>query len=109
MLKDAQTNVHNEEQSGQPSVVCDDLVQSVNQKICERQCFTISELSYEFPQISLAVLYEIITVRLGYHKFCARWVLKMLTGVHKMQRMASALTFLERYHQDGDEFLNNII
>jgi hypothetical protein len=29
--------------------------------------------------------------------------------VHKMQRMASALTFLERYHQDGDEFLNNII
>jgi hypothetical protein len=25
-----------------------------------------------FPQISLTVLYEIITVRLGYHKFCAR-------------------------------------
>jgi hypothetical protein len=33
----------------------------------------------------------------------------MLTGAHKMQRMALALTFLERYHKDGDEFLNHII
>jgi hypothetical protein len=29
-----------------------DLVQSVDQKICERWCFPISELSCEFPQIS---------------------------------------------------------
>jgi hypothetical protein len=33
----------------------------------------------------------------------------MLTGAHKTQRMASALTFLERYHKDGDEFLNHIV
>jgi hypothetical protein len=33
----------------------------------------------------------------------------MLTGAHKTQRMASALTFLERYNKDGDEFLNHII
>jgi hypothetical protein len=35
----------------------------------------------------------------------------MLTGAHKMQRMASSLTstFLERYHKDGDEFLNHIV
>jgi hypothetical protein len=33
----------------------------------------------------------------------------MFTGAHKTQRMASALTFLERYHKDGDEFLNNIV
>jgi hypothetical protein len=26
-----------------------------------------------------------------------------------MQTMASALTLLERYHKDGDEFLNNIV
>jgi hypothetical protein len=61
----------------QPSVVSDDLVQS------ERRCFTISEVSCEFMPISRTVLYEIITVRLGYHKFCAIWVLKMLMGVHK--------------------------
>jgi hypothetical protein len=80
---------------GWPSVVSDDSVQTVDQKIYERQQFTISELSCEFPQISHAVLYEISTVRLGYHKLCATW--------------ASASTFLEQYHKDGDEFLNHII
>jgi hypothetical protein len=45
----------------------------------------------EFPQIS-------ITLRdyhswIDYHKFCARWVPKILTVVHKTQRMASALSF----------------
>jgi hypothetical protein len=33
----------------------------------------------------------------------------MLTGAHKTQRMVSALTFLERYHKDGDEFVNHIV
>jgi hypothetical protein len=32
MFKGWRTNVHNEEQSGQPSAVSDDLVQSVDQK-----------------------------------------------------------------------------
>jgi hypothetical protein len=39
------------------------------------------------------LLYEIITVRLGCHKFWAKWVLKMLMSAHKMQRMA--LVFAE--------------
>jgi hypothetical protein len=76
MFKAGRANVHNEERSGQPSVVSDDLVQS------EKQHFTISELSHEFPQISCTVLYKIITVRLGYHNY-ARWVLKMFMGGHK--------------------------
>jgi hypothetical protein len=70
-----------------------DLVQRVEQKIYERWCFTISGLLLEFPQILFSLLCEIITVRLGCHKFCTTLVLKMLTGGHKMQRMASALTF----------------
>jgi hypothetical protein len=36
--------------AGQPSVLSDELDQSVEQKICERWCFTISELSCEFLQ-----------------------------------------------------------
>jgi hypothetical protein len=80
---------------GRLSVVSDDLIQSVDQQICERRHFTISELSCEFPQISCTVLYEIITVRLGYHKFCTALFSKMLTGEYKMQRMVSAFTFLE--------------
>jgi acyl-CoA thioesterase len=33
----------------------------------------------------------------------------MITGAHKTQRMASALTFLERHHEDGDKFFNHIV
>jgi hypothetical protein len=41
-----------------------------------------------------------ITVRLRYHKFCATWVPKMLTGARKTQRMASAFVeFLKRYQK----------
>jgi hypothetical protein len=93
MFKDERTDVHNEEQSGQPSIVSDDLVRSVDQKICERWCFTISELSCEFPRIPCPLLYEIITVRPCYHKCCASWTPKMLKSAHKTQRLALALTF----------------
>jgi hypothetical protein len=83
---------------GWPSVVSDDLVQS------ERRRFTISEKPCEFPQISRSFSCEIITVRQGYHKFCARWIPKVLMDAHKTWRMASTLTFLGRYHKDGTNF-----
>jgi hypothetical protein len=72
---------------GQPSVVSEDLVQSLEQNICERRRLTISELSCKFRQISLTV-HKIITVRLGYQEFCATWVPKLLTGAHKTHRMS---------------------
>jgi hypothetical protein len=40
--------------------VSDDLVQSVDQKICERERLAFSELSCEIPQITHPVLYEVI-------------------------------------------------
>jgi hypothetical protein len=80
MFRDGRSNVHIEERSDRPFVISDDLYQSVDQKIGERRYLTISELSCEFPQISRTLLYDIITVTLGYHhNFCARWVPKMLT------------------------------
>jgi transposase len=69
MFKDGRTNAQDEDRSRRPSAVSDDLVQSVDQEICERWRFTISEISCEFQQISRAILYAIITVRLGYNKF----------------------------------------
>jgi hypothetical protein len=60
------SRIHDEERSSRPSVVSDDTARS------ERRHFTISELSCEFLKISSCLLYEIITYRLGYHKFCSR-------------------------------------
>ncbi|GFV43000.1 HTH_48 domain-containing protein [Trichonephila clavipes] len=48
-----------------------------------------------FPQVSRTLLLEFVTQKLGYRKFCARWLPKLLTDRHKGQRMGAALTFLE--------------
>jgi hypothetical protein len=87
MFKGGRKDVHVEERSCRSSVSRDDILSS------ERRLFTISELLCGFIQISRNVLYEVITVRLGYHKFCARLFPKTLTGAHKTQRIASVLTF----------------
>jgi hypothetical protein len=73
MFKDGR-NFHDEKLSGWPSVASADFLQ------IETRRFTISEISYEFPQISRTGLYETITIRISYHKFYARWVPKILTG-----------------------------
>jgi len=52
LFKEGRTNVHNEEPSGRPSVITDDLAEKVNTAIRGNRRFTISELSLEFPQVS---------------------------------------------------------
>jgi hypothetical protein len=86
-------------------------MKKITKKFLKDDASQFQDFLCEFPQISRTVLYKIITIRLGYHKFCTRWVPKMLTGVHKTQRMASVFSdfFLEQYHKYGDEFLNHIV
>ncbi|KAL4104946.1 hypothetical protein QTP88_020222 [Uroleucon formosanum] len=104
-FKNGRTNVHDEEKSGRPSIGTDDLVAKVDEKIRENRRFTITELSLCFPRISRTLLFEIVSQKLGYHKFCARWVPKLLTDHHKGQRLEAALTFLNAYHTHGDSLL----
>ena len=75
-FKNGRTDVHDEGGQGRHSIVVDELVQKVDQCVCGIRRFTISELPEEFPQTSKTTLYRIATDRLGYHKFCARWVTK---------------------------------
>ncbi|KAG8291263.1 hypothetical protein J6590_064575 [Homalodisca vitripennis] len=86
--------------SGRPSLVSDDLVNKVDEKTSENRRFTISELSHHFPEISRSLVHEIVTEKLGYHKFCACWIPKVLTDDHKMKRMSSAIDFLTRTIQN---------
>jgi hypothetical protein len=76
MFKDGQINVHDEQRNVRPPVEGDYLCSNSWPKICEIRRFTILEFSCESPEFSRTLLYEIITVRLGYHKFCARWLPK---------------------------------
>lgn len=64
-------------------------------------CWTV-----DFSKISWSTLYDIITVKLGYHKFCARWVPKHFTNIPKNQRVSLSLTFLRSCSREK-AFLGN--
>ena len=61
LFKEGRKNVHEEERSGRPSVITDDLMEKVNTTICGNRRFTISELSLEFPHVSRSVIYDIVS------------------------------------------------
>ena len=102
-------NLHDDLWSGRPSVANEDLVRAVEEKIRENRWFTITSLSLHFPQISWSLLHEIVSDKLKFRKLCARWVPKMLMEEHRLKRQASALDFLTRYSEEGDNFLSRVI
>jgi len=53
--------VHDEARSVHPSLVNDDLVRKVNERVCDDRRFTISDPSLHFPQISRTLLYDIVS------------------------------------------------
>ncbi|GFX54399.1 histone-lysine N-methyltransferase SETMAR [Trichonephila clavipes] len=108
-FKDGRTNIHDEEGSGRPSVITDELIQKVDCKVKENRRFTISSLAEKFPAISRSALYEIVSERLNYRKLCSRWVPKRLTDEHKTKRLGTALSFLEPYSNKGYDFLSHLI
>jgi transposase len=77
-------NVHDDPRSGRPSVVNEDLVRAVEDKIQENRGFTISSRSLHSPQISRSLLHVIVSDKHRFQKLCSRWVPKMLTDEHKM-------------------------
>jgi len=51
MFNEGRKNVHDEARGGRPSLVNDDLVRKVNERVRDDRLFTISDLSLHFPQI----------------------------------------------------------
>jgi len=68
MFNEGRENVHDEARSGRPSLVNDDLVRKVNERVRNDRRFTISDLSLHFPQISRTLLYDIVSSHLGYRR-----------------------------------------
>ena len=52
MFNEARENVHDEARSGRPSLVNDDLVRKVNERVRDDGRCTISDLPLHFPQVS---------------------------------------------------------
>ena len=102
-------DVHDEQRSGRPSLISDDLLQETEGEIRANRSMTIRELHHIIPEVSKTTIHEAVTEKLRYRKLCARWAPKMLTDDHKTKRMGSVLKFLTRYAQERDEFLDSIV
>ena len=61
MFNEGQENMHDEAQSGRPSLVNDDLVRKVNERVRDDRHFTISDPSLHFPQISRTLVDDIVS------------------------------------------------
>ena len=53
--------MHDEVRSGRSSLVNDDLVRKVNERVRDDRRFTIFYLYLHFPQISRTLLYDIVS------------------------------------------------
>jgi len=108
MFKEGRENVHDEARSGRPSVVNDDLVSKVNEIVRYYRLSQFLICPCTFLRFQ-GLLYDTGSSHSGYRKVCARWVPKMLTEEHIKTRLACALTFLMRYHKEGDGMLRHIV
>ena len=108
-FKGGRTSVHDDQRSGRPSIVTDELVEKIENAVRDDRRLTVDELSDMFPQISRSLLHETVTETLGYRKLSARWVPKQLTDDHKVKRVETAQEFLRRYEEEGEDFLKSIV
>jgi hypothetical protein len=69
---------------------------------------TTRELHHTIPEVSKTTTDEAVTEKLVYRELCERSVAKLLMDDHKTKRIVSALKFLTRYAQEGDEFVDSI-
>jgi len=61
MFNEGWKNVHDEARIGRPSLVNDDLVRKVNERLRDDRRLTISDLSLHFLQISRTLLCDIVS------------------------------------------------
>ncbi|GBN10658.1 hypothetical protein AVEN_206247-1 [Araneus ventricosus] len=87
-FKAGRDNVHDDFRSSRQSVITDDMVASVEEKILENRRFTVSTLSNDFPEVSRSVLYKIVPEKLNFKKLCSFWVPKLLTEDHKKKDLS---------------------
>jgi hypothetical protein len=74
MFNEGRTNVHDEERSGHPSLITEDLKKQIDEQIRRDRRLTLDELHEKFPQISRSLLHEILSKHLGYKKICTKLV-----------------------------------
>lgn len=65
LFQGGKTNFHDEEYSGRSSLITDDLSEKIDNQIFENCCFTVSQLTLIFLNVSRSVILEVLTGKLA--------------------------------------------
>jgi hypothetical protein len=68
-FSDGRTDVHEEQRSGRPSLISDDLLQEIEGEIRAKRRMTIRELHHIITEVSRTTIYEAVTGKLGCPKY----------------------------------------
>jgi transposase len=71
-FSEGRTDVHDEQRSGRPSLISDNLLQKTEGEIRTNRRRTIRELHHIIPKVSETTIHEAVTEKVGYRKLCAR-------------------------------------
>jgi hypothetical protein len=109
IFNEGRTNVDDEEQSGRPSLITEYLKKQIEEQIRQNRRSTLDELHAKFPQISRSLLHEILSKHLWYKKNLCKVGATDAGRRPQKKLMDAVLKLLERYHRDGDKFLDHIV
>ena len=108
-FKDGRESITDDLRSGRPvDVSTPEAVQAVEDLIKSDRRVTLDEIATKLD-ISHGTVYAIVREKLHFSKVSCRWVPKMLTDDHKMQRLMASRASLRRYRKEGDAFLSRIV
>ena len=108
-FKDGRESITDDLRSGRPvDVSTPEAVQAVYDLIKSYRRVTLDEIATKLD-ISHGTVYAIVCEKLHFSKVSCRWVPKMLTDDHKMQRLMASRASLRRYRKEGDAFLSRIV
>ena len=108
-FKDGRESITDDLRSGRPvDISTPEAVQAVEDLIKSDRRVTLDEIATKLD-ISHGTVYAIVREKLHFSKVSCRWVSKMLTDDHKMQRLMASRASLRRYKKEGDAFLSRIV
>ena len=96
-----------EQRSGRSTSITSQKVQEIKELDKDRR-ITVREVS-QATDCSVGTVHTIIHETLNMRRLCARWIPKMLSECQEAQRVESCRHFVQRFEQEGEDFLSRIV
>ena len=107
-FKSGRNDIIDKPRSGRPSsAVTDENKQRVDEMIRSNRRITTRDI-IDVIGVGHSAVHSIIS-NLGYSKVCARWVPRQLTDELKHRRLEVCGQMLQRYRNEGEQFMNSIV